>query len=122
MLDTSTITALPLNHSAQLPGTFFITAITLGELSYGLHATDEPLKRAARVAVLQHVKSTFEPLSYDHHAALFYGQICAAVRAAGRQPRKRAADLMIAATAASNALPSIRLTRMIFMARKGSSS
>jgi hypothetical protein len=52
VLDTSTITALPLNHSAQLPGTFFITAITLGELSYGLHATDEPLKRAARVAVL----------------------------------------------------------------------
>jgi predicted nucleic acid-binding protein len=37
------------------------------------------------------------------HAAGLYGQICAAVRAAGRQPRSRAADLMIAATAASNA-------------------
>jgi predicted nucleic acid-binding protein len=55
--------------------------------------------------VLQHVESTFEPLPYDHHAARLYGQICAAVRAAGRQPRKRASDLMIAATAASNALP-----------------
>jgi hypothetical protein len=41
----------------------------------------------------------------DHHAARFYGQICALVRAAGRQPRRRAADLMIAATAASQALP-----------------
>jgi hypothetical protein len=51
------------------------------------------------------VESTFEPLPYDHHAARFYGQICAAVRASGRQPRRRAADLMIAATAASNALP-----------------
>lgn len=55
--------------------------------------------------MLQHVESTFEALPYDHHAARFYGQICAAVRAAGRRPRKRASDLMIAATAASNALP-----------------
>jgi predicted nucleic acid-binding protein len=104
VLDTSIIAALALYDSAQLPETFFITAITLGELSYGPHATDDPLKRAGRVAVLQHVESTFEPLPYDHYAARLYGQICAAVRAAGRQ-RNRAADLMIAATAASNALP-----------------
>lgn len=105
VLDTSIITALGLYDSADLPETFLITAITLGELSYGPHATDDPLKRAGRVAVLQHVESTFEPLPYDHHAARLYGQICAAVRAAGPQPRKRASDLMIAATAASNALP-----------------
>jgi predicted nucleic acid-binding protein len=105
VLDTSIIAALKLYDSADLPETFLITAITLGELSYGPHATDDPLKRAGRVAVLQHVESTFEPLQYDHHAARFYGQICAAVRASGRQPRKRASDLMIAATAASNALP-----------------
>jgi predicted nucleic acid-binding protein len=74
-------------------------------LSYGPHATDDPLKRAGRVAVLQHVEATFEPLPYDHGAARLYGQICAAVRTAGRQPRQRASDLMIAATAASNALP-----------------
>jgi predicted nucleic acid-binding protein len=105
VLDTSIIAALGLYDSAELPDTFLITAITLGELSYGPHATDDPLKRAGRVAVLQHVESTFEPLPYDHHAARLYGQICAAVRAAGRPPRKRASDLMIAATAASNALP-----------------
>ncbi|HEY7145862.1 MAG TPA: type II toxin-antitoxin system VapC family toxin [Streptosporangiaceae bacterium] len=105
VLDTSIIAALALYDSADLPDTILITAITLGELSYGPHATDDPLKRAARTAVLQHVESTFEPLPYDHHAARLYGQICAAVRAAGRQPRKRASDLMIAATAASNALP-----------------
>lgn len=105
VLDTSIIAALRLYDPAELPETFLITAVTLGELSYGPHATDDPLKRAGRVAVLQHVESTFEPLPYDHHAARLYGQICAAVRAAGRQPRKRASDLMIAATAASNALP-----------------
>jgi predicted nucleic acid-binding protein len=105
VLDTSIIAALGLYDAAELPETVLITAITLGELSYGPHATDDPLKRAKRVAVLQLVESAFEPLPYDHHAARFYGQICAAVRASGRQPRGRAADLMIAATAASNALP-----------------
>jgi len=105
VLDTSIIAALRSYDPAELPETFLITAVTLGELSYGPHATDDPLKRAGRVAVLQHVESTFEPLPYDHHAARLYGQICAAVRAVGRQPRKRTSDLMIAATAASNALP-----------------
>jgi predicted nucleic acid-binding protein len=105
VLDTSIIAALALYDPAELPEMFLITAITLGELSYGPHATDDPQKRAGRVAVLQRVEATFEPLPYDHHAARLYGQICAAVHAAGRQPRKRAADLMIAATAASNALP-----------------
>jgi predicted nucleic acid-binding protein len=105
VLDTSIIAALKLYDPAELPDTFLITAVTLGELSYGPHATDDPLKRAARVAVLQHAEATFDPLPYDHAAARLYGQICAAVRATGRQPRTRASDLMIAATAASNALP-----------------
>ena len=105
VLDTSIVAALKLFDPADLPDAVMITAITLGELSFGPHATDDPMKRAGRVAVLQHVEATFEPLAYDHHAARFYGQICAAVRAAGHAPRRRAADLMIAATAASNALP-----------------
>jgi predicted nucleic acid-binding protein len=63
------------------------------------------VKRAGRVAVLQHVEATFDPLPYDQGAARLFGQICAAVRASGREPRKRASDLMIAATAASNQLP-----------------
>jgi predicted nucleic acid-binding protein len=55
--------------------------------------------------VLQHAEATFDPLPYDHAAARLCGQICAAVRTVGGQPRTRAADLMIAAMAASNALP-----------------
>lgn len=105
VLDTSVIAALKLFDPDVLPETFLITAITLGELSYGPHATDDPAKRAARIAVLQHVEATFDPLPYDRAAARLYGQICAAARAAGRQPRPRATDLMIAATAASNGLP-----------------
>lgn len=105
VLDTSIIAALRLFDPAELPDTVLITAVTLGELSYGPHTTDEPLKRAARTAVLQHAEATFDPLPYDHAAARLYGQLCAAVRNIGRQPRTRAADLMIAATAASNFLP-----------------
>jgi predicted nucleic acid-binding protein len=105
VLDTSIIAAIRLYQPSELPGTMLITAITLGELSYSPHATDDPAKRAGRVAVLQHVEATFDPLPYDQAAARLYGQICAAVRTAGRQPRTRASDLMIAATAASNDLP-----------------
>jgi predicted nucleic acid-binding protein len=105
VVDTNVIAALRLYDRSEFPGTIFITAITLGELSYGPHATDDPVKRAGRVGVLQHVEATFDPLPYDQAAARLYGQIAAAVRAAGREPRKRASDLMIAATAASNQLP-----------------
>ena len=85
VLDTSIIAALRLFDPAELPDTILITAVTLGELSFGPHATDDPAKRAGRVAVLQHVEATFDPLPYDQGAARLYGQICAAVRAAGRQ-------------------------------------
>jgi predicted nucleic acid-binding protein len=105
VVDTNVIAALRLYDRSEFPDTIFITAITLGELSYGPHATDDPVKRAGRVGVLQQVEATFDPLPYDQAAARLYGQIAAAVRAAGREPRKRASDLMIAATAASNQLP-----------------
>jgi predicted nucleic acid-binding protein len=105
VVDTSVIAAIKLYDPSELPDTMLVTAVTLGELSYGPHATDDLAKRAGRVAVLQHVEATFDPLPYDQAAARLYGQVCAAVRAAGRQPRKRASDLMIAATAASNDLP-----------------
>lgn len=105
VVDTSVIAALRLYDRTEFPDTIFITAVTLGELSYGPHATNDPVKRAGRIGVLQHVEATFDPLPYDQGAARLYGQIAAAVRAAGREPRKRASDLMIAATAASNQLP-----------------
>ena len=105
VVDTSVIAALRLFGPSELPDTILITAVTLGELSFGPNATDDPVKRAGRIAVLQHVEATFDPLPYDQGAARLHGQICAAVRAAGRQPRKRTSDLQIAATAASNQLP-----------------
>jgi predicted nucleic acid-binding protein len=105
VVDTNVIAALRLYDRSEFPDSILITTVTLGELSYGPHSTDDPVKRAGRIGVLQHVEATFDALPYDQGAARLYGQICAAVRLAGRDPRKRASDLMIAATAASNRLP-----------------
>ena len=66
VVDTNVIAALKLYDPAELPGMMLVTAVTLGELSFGPHATDDPVKRAGRVAVLQHVEATFDPLPYDH--------------------------------------------------------
>jgi predicted nucleic acid-binding protein len=105
VVDTNVIAALRLYDRSEFPDTIYITAVTLGELSCGPHATEDLVKRARRVGILQHVEATFDPLPYDQAAARLYGQISAAFRAAGREPRRRAPDLMIAATAASNQLP-----------------
>ncbi|MEU1429320.1 type II toxin-antitoxin system VapC family toxin [Nocardia sp. NPDC005746] len=106
VLDTSIIAALSLFDPAELPIESAITAVTLGELSRGPYATDDPIKRARRIAVLQHTEATFgDALPYDSEAARIFGLICASVYAIGRQPRRRTADLMIAATAARNGLP-----------------
>lgn len=82
-----------------------ISSITLAELTAGPHATDDPAARAVRQALLQWAESTFDPLPFDAEAARAYGVIYAAVVAAGRKPRKRLADLLIASVAAANGLP-----------------
>lgn len=106
VLDTSIVAAFALFDPAELPVESAITAVTLGELSRGPYATDDPARRARRIAVLQHAEATFgDALPYDSEAARLFGLICASVYAIGRQPRRRTADLMIAATAARNGLP-----------------
>lgn len=106
VLDTGVVAAFSLFTLDQLPVEAAITAVTLGELSRGPYATDDPIKRARRIAVLQHVETTFgDALAYDGEAARIFGLICGSVYAIGRQPRRRTADLMIAATAARNGLP-----------------
>jgi predicted nucleic acid-binding protein len=48
---------------------------------------------------LQRAEHEFDPIPFDPDAARAYGRLTAAVIAAGRKPRRRAVDLMIAATA-----------------------
>lgn len=66
---------------------------------------DEHEERARRTEALQRAESEFDPVPFDAEAARIYGRVTAAVVATGRQPRRRIADLMIAATAIAEALP-----------------
>ena len=91
--------------AASLPLEIAVTAVTLAELAAGVHAAGDDLERARRLDLLQRVESAFDPLPFDAAAARAYGAVTAAVRMAGRSPRSRIADLMIAATAASRQLP-----------------
>jgi predicted nucleic acid-binding protein len=89
---------------AALPDSIAISAITLAELAAGPHLARDVVERARRQARLQQVESLFEPLEFDAGSARSYGQVVAAVVAAGRSHRPRVADLLIAATAHSNKL------------------
>jgi predicted nucleic acid-binding protein len=90
---------------ADLPDETSVSALTLAELSAGTHATDDPAERARRQDRLQQLESWVEPLAFDADCAREYGRVYAAVVAAGRQPRRRAVDLLIAATALAAGLP-----------------
>lgn len=89
----------------QLPEEASVSAVTMAELSAGPHATDEPDERARRQDRLQRLESWVEPIPFDGDCARAFGRIYAAVLSTGRQPRRRMADLLIAATALTVGLP-----------------
>ena len=89
---------------AALPDVVAISIITLAELAAGPHLARDPLEKARRQARLQQVEALFDPLIFDVAAARSFGQIVAAVTAAGRSHRSRVADLLIAAVAHANRL------------------
>lgn len=114
LLDTNILVLRRWIDPAELPDEMAISAITLAELSAGPHQirpnTDQDLydeheERARRTEVLQRTESQFDPVPFDAEAARVYGRVAAAVVAAGRKPRSRIADLMIAATAIAEGLP-----------------
>lgn len=105
MLDTSVVIDLGVITPADLPEEASISAITMAELSAGPHATADPAERARRQDRLQQLESWVEPIAFDGDCARAYGRVYAAVLTAGRQPRRRAADLLIAATALAAGLP-----------------
>ena len=105
LLDTSVVIDLDVIAPDDLPDAASVSAITMAELSAGPHATDDPAERARRQDRLQQLESWVEPVPFDGDCARAYGRIYAAVLATGRQPRRRAADLLIAATALAAGLP-----------------
>ncbi len=106
VLDTSVVIDLPDIPEARLPVRATITSVTLAELSQGPHLAANEAERANRIERLQLVEREYHaPLPFDASAARRYGTYVALVLAAGRHPRPRRLDLMIAATAAVHDLP-----------------
>ena len=105
LLDTSVVIDLGVISPADLPEETSVSAITMAELSAGPHATADPAERARRQDRLQQLESWVEPMPFDGDCARAYGRVYAAVLAAGRQPRRRAVDLLIAATALAAWMP-----------------
>ncbi|WP_329176451.1 type II toxin-antitoxin system VapC family toxin [Streptomyces sp. NBC_01477] len=114
VLDTNIVILRKWLDPAELPAEVAITAITLAELSAGPHEVrrneeqsdyDEHTERGRRLDILQRAENEFDPIPFDAEAARIYGRVCAAVISAGRKPRRRVADLMIAAIAIAEELP-----------------
>jgi predicted nucleic acid-binding protein len=114
MVDTNILILRRWIEPEELPDEMAISAVTLAELSAGPHEVrrndeqglyDEREERARRTETLQRAESEFDPVPFDVTAARAYGRVAAAVIAAGRKPRRRVADLMIAATAIAEELP-----------------
>jgi hypothetical protein len=79
----------------------FTSAISIGELSFGVHACADATVRSMRAAFLRQVESR-PVLEISRHTAAAFGLLAAAVKQSGRSPRPRYNDLWIAAQAIEN--------------------
>ena len=114
MLDTNILILRRFVNPDELPDEMAISAITLAELSAGPHQVrpdreqteyDEHAERGRRLDALQRAEHEFDPIPFGSEAARAYGRVTAAVIGAGRSPRRRTADLMIASTTVAAGLP-----------------
>jgi predicted nucleic acid-binding protein len=96
ILDTSVVIASAI---PPLAGELAVSSITLAELHFGVLVARDPATRAERLRRLTLLQRGFDALPVDEAVARSYGQLAARVVEVGRQPRARAMDLLIAATA-----------------------
>lgn len=105
LLDTSVVIDRALINIDDLPKEFALSAVTLAELSAGPLLSNDPVVRAERQLDLQWAESTVAAIPFTSDTARIFGTLCGLVRQAGRKPRARALDLMIAATAVEQQVP-----------------
>jgi predicted nucleic acid-binding protein len=96
VLDTSIVIATDV---LPLEGELAVSAVTLAELHFGVLVAKDRTVRAERLRRLLVLQRTFDAVPVDDAVAASYGQLAAAIVEAGRRPRARSMDLLIAATA-----------------------
>ena len=99
VLDTSVLLG---PDPGQVEDEVAISAVSLAELHFGVLMARTDATRAERLRRLAVIERTFDALPVDEVVAREYGRLAAAVVAAGRKPRARMADLLIAATAVAH--------------------
>jgi len=105
LVDTNVVIFGNFLDPVELPEVTVISSVTMAELAAGPHYAPDPGERAVRIERLQRAEAQYEPLPFDTAAARRYGHVIASVIAAGRNPKPRKNDLMIAAIASVHRLP-----------------
>jgi predicted nucleic acid-binding protein len=105
LLDTSVIIDPPAQGIASFADEVSISAVTVAELHYGVGASTDAVEQLHRRQRLQLVLDTYDVVVFDAEVAEFYGLLANIVRQAGRNPRPRRMDLLIAATALRHGYP-----------------
>lgn len=101
LLDTSVL----ISDSGPQDVEAAISVASLAELHFGALVASDDDERALRTQRLGAIESTFDPIPITPEIAREWGRLAAAVRARGGQPRRRAVDLVIAATANMEHVP-----------------
>ena len=102
LYDTSVVIDLEqVDLGVYADASVLISAITIGELAYGLDFGDREVRRAR----LRRVLTQYEIVRFHVEEAKLYGALAILLRAIGRDPRPRRLDLQIAATAAAARVP-----------------
>ncbi|MFJ6280048.1 PIN domain-containing protein [Arthrobacter subterraneus] len=108
IFDTNLLIA---NDVPAVPEEIGISVVSLAELHYGVLAASAT-QRPLRLRRLASIESRFAALPVDSVVARNYGLLADAITTAGRKPRARNFDLLIAATAmAHNAILYTRNTK-----------
>jgi predicted nucleic acid-binding protein len=104
LLDTSVVIDFPGNQVAELADEVAVSAVSIGELHYGVTAATDPLEQMYRRRRVHTILDNFEVIPFDTAIAEYYGILATLIRQHGRNPRPRRIDLQIAATAARHGL------------------
>ncbi|MEU4434719.1 type II toxin-antitoxin system VapC family toxin [Nocardia rhamnosiphila] len=105
LLDTCVLIDLTTIDDADLPIQPKISTVTLAELGLGVALASDAKTLALRTERLLEVEHAFDALPFSSTAARRFTSMAKLVHAAGRNPKPRKVDLMIAAIASSNDLP-----------------
>lgn len=81
-----------------------ISVFSIAELQFGVEHAPNELERQRRLVWLGAIQDLFDPYPVDRAVAMTWGRLAHLVAESGRRPRRRAMDLLIAATAVAHGL------------------